>query len=116
MRARLTAGERARTGNAGPTEETRLAATAAHATAGKKSLDAEIGLNHNEKMSDAEREPTIRKVADRLAPRFPATPRHRIEGIVAEEYDSLETGRIRIYIPTLIENSARTRLHRELKN
>ena len=73
-------------------------------------------LNHNEKVSDAEREPTIRKVADRLAPRFPATPRHRIEGIVAEEYDSLETGRIRIYIPTLIENSARTRLHRELKN
>ena len=73
-------------------------------------------LNHNEKVSDAEREPTIRKVADRLAPRFPATPRHRIEGIVAEEYDALETGRIRIYIPTLIENSARTRLHRELNN
>ena len=77
-------------------------------------IDARIGLTHNEIVSDTEREPTIRKVADRLAPRFPAMPRHRIEGIVAEEYDSLETGRIRIYIPTLIENSARTRLHREL--
>ena len=65
-------------------------------------------------MSDAEREPTIRKVAERLSSRFPAAPRHRIEGIVAEEYDSLDTGRIRIYIPTLVENSARTRLHREL--
>jgi hypothetical protein len=65
-------------------------------------------------MSDAEKEPIVSKVADRLAVRFPAAPRHRIEGIVAEEYDSLETGRIRIYIPTLIENSARTRLRREL--
>ena len=73
-------------------------------------------MNHNEKVSDAEREPTIRKVAERLASRFPAAPRHRIEGIVAEEYDSLDTGRIRIYIPTLVENCARTRLHRELNN
>ena len=79
-------------------------------------IDAGIGLNHNEQVSDAEREPTIRKVADRLASRFPAAPRHRIEGIVAEEYDSLDTGRIRIYIPTLVENSARTRLNRELNN
>lgn len=73
-------------------------------------------MNHNEQVSDAEREPTIRKVAERLASRFPAAPRHRIEGIVAEEYDSLDTGRIRIYIPTLVENSARTRLNRELNN
>lgn len=73
-------------------------------------------MNHNEQVSDAEREPTIRKVADRLASRFPTAPRHRIEGIVAEEYDSLDTGRIRIYIPTLVENSARNRLHGELKN
>lgn len=79
-------------------------------------IDAGIGVNHNEQVSDAEREPTIRKVADRLASRFPTAPRHRIEGIVAEEYDSLDTGRIRIYIPTLVENSARNRLHGELKN
>lgn len=77
-------------------------------------IDAGSGLNHTEMVSDAEREPTIRKVADRLATRFPGAPRHRIEGIVAEEYDSLDSGRIRIYIPTLIENSARSRLHREL--
>jgi type IV pilus biogenesis protein CpaD/CtpE len=79
-------------------------------------IDAGIGLNHNELVSDAEREPTIREVTERLSSRFPAAPRHRIEGIVAEEYDSLETGRIRIYIPTLVENSARTRLHGELND
>lgn len=65
-------------------------------------------------MSDAEKESIVSKAADRLATRFPAAPRNRIEGILAEEYDSLDTGRIRIYVPTLIENSARTRLRREL--
>lgn len=73
-----------------------------------------MGLNHNNFVSDAEKEPTISKVVDRLAARFPAAPRHRIEGIVAEEYEALDTGRIRIYIPTLIENSARTRLRHEV--
>jgi hypothetical protein len=65
-------------------------------------------------VSEAAKEPTISKVTDRLAARFPAAPRHRIERIVQEEYDSLETGRIRIYIPTLIENRARSRLRREV--
>ncbi|WP_051181162.1 three-helix bundle dimerization domain-containing protein [Arthrobacter sp. TB 26] len=65
-------------------------------------------------MSDEHKDPIIGKVVDRLADRFPTAPRHRIESIVGEEYDSLDTGRIRIYIPTLIENSARTRLHREV--
>lgn len=55
----------------------------------------------------------ISKVTDRLAARFPAAPRHRIERIVEEEYHSLDSGRIRIYLPTLVENSARTRLHRQ---
>lgn len=77
-------------------------------------IDAENTLTQTEIVSDEEKEPIIRKVVDRLAARYPAAPRHRIEGIVTEEYDSLDTGRIRIYIPTLIENSARTRLHREL--
>ncbi|MET4094255.1 three-helix bundle dimerization domain-containing protein [Arthrobacter sp. UYCu712] len=64
-------------------------------------------------MSEDEKEPTIRKVTDRLAVRFPDAPKTLIAEIVAEEYGSLDTGRIRIYIPTLIENSARNRLHRE---
>lgn len=64
-------------------------------------------------VSDAEKEPTISNVVDRLAARFPDAPWARIAGIVGEEYDSLDTGRIRIYIPTLVEHGARTRLHRE---
>lgn len=64
-------------------------------------------------MSEAEKEPTVRKVTDRLAGRFPDAPKTLIAGIVEEEYDSLDSGRIRIYIPTLIENSARNRLHRD---
>lgn len=64
-------------------------------------------------MSDPEQDLTISKVSDRLAVRFPAAPRHQIERIVAEEYHSLDTGRIRTYVPTLVENSARTRLQRE---
>jgi hypothetical protein len=64
-------------------------------------------------VSEAEKEPAVRKVTDRLAGRFPYAPKTLIAGIVEEEYASLDTGRIRIYIPTLIENSARNRLHRE---
>lgn len=67
-------------------------------------------------MSDEEKELIVSKVSDRLAELFPATSRHRIEGIVGEEYDSLDSGRIRIYIPTLVENNARTRLRREPNN
>ena len=77
-------------------------------------IDGQIRPPHNEMVSDAEQELTISKITDRLAARFPATSRHRIESIVGEEYHSLDTGRIRIYVPTLVENSARTRLHREV--
>ncbi|MGO4190073.1 three-helix bundle dimerization domain-containing protein [Arthrobacter sp. YAF17] len=64
-------------------------------------------------MSDGESESTIRKVVERLAARFPGAPNTRIEGVVREEFQSLASGRIRIYIPTLVENAARDRLHRE---
>lgn len=64
-------------------------------------------------MSDGERDSTIRKVVERLALRYPSAPKDRIAGIVQEEYESLASGRIRMYIPTLIENAARDRLHRE---
>jgi hypothetical protein len=64
-------------------------------------------------MSDAEKETIILKVVDRLATRFPEAPRTHIAGIVGDEYESLEAGRIRIYLPTLIEHGARNKLHRE---
>ncbi|MEC5182261.1 three-helix bundle dimerization domain-containing protein [Arthrobacter sp. CG_A4] len=64
-------------------------------------------------MSEPDKETTIRKVVERLAVRFPDAPRTQIAGIVGDEYESLDTGRIRIYVPTLIEHAARTRLRRE---
>lgn len=68
---------------------------------------------HTGVVSEAEKEIIVRAVVDRLSARFPGAPRPHIAGIVGEEYESLADGRIRSYIPTLIENAARTRLHRE---
>ena len=76
-------------------------------------IDDPTDCAENEYVTDAEQDMTISKITDRLAVRFPATSRQRIECIVGEEYQALESGRIRTYVPTLVENSARTRLHRE---
>ncbi len=40
-------------------------------------------------------------------------PRMHIAGIVGEEFDALNAGRIRTYIPTLVERGARVRLKSE---
>lgn len=63
--------------------------------------------------TDEEKESTVRQVVDRLAGRFPGADRGRIAGIVSEEYDALDSGRIRAFIPTLVEKGAKTRLRRE---
>ncbi|HSO90808.1 MAG TPA: hypothetical protein VLR70_06645 [Arthrobacter sp.] len=64
-------------------------------------------------MSEAEKETIVRTVVDRLSARFPEAPRPHIAGIVGEEYESLADARIKGFVPTLIENGARTQLHRE---
>jgi hypothetical protein len=64
--------------------------------------------------SDEEKESTIDQVVERLAGRFPEADRRLIAGIVSEEYDALDSGRIRTFIPTLVEKGAKTRLRREL--
>jgi hypothetical protein len=64
-------------------------------------------------MDDTEKHDTIAKVTDRLAARYPDAPRTLIARVVTEEYETLETGRIRTYIPTLVEREARNRLNRE---
>ena len=61
-------------------------------------------------MSESETEVTIGKIVDRLAARYPDYPRPHITGVVQEEYDSLADGRIRTYIPTLVERAAKDRL------
>jgi hypothetical protein len=64
--------------------------------------------------SDEEKASTIEQVVERLAGRFPDADRGLIAGIVSEEYEALDSGRIRAFIPTLVEKGAKTRLRREL--
>jgi len=63
--------------------------------------------------SDEEKQSTVEQVVDRLAGRFPDADRGRIAGIVSEEYDALDSGRIRTFIPTLVEKGAKARLRTE---
>ena len=63
-------------------------------------------------MDDTEKQETIAKVTARLAARYPDAPRPLIAGLVAQEYELLDAGRIRTYIPTLVENGARNRLRK----
>ncbi len=58
----------------------------------------------------------VERVVERLAARYPEAPRLLISEIVGEEYHGLDGGRIRAYVPTLVENGARTRLHQALKD
>ena len=49
-------------------------------------------------------------VVERLAERFPNEQRSVIEDVVAEEHGSLDEGRIRDYVPILVERAAKLRL------
>jgi hypothetical protein len=64
-------------------------------------------------MDDTEKHDTIAKVIDRLAERYPDAPRPLVARVVAEEYETLDSSRIRTYIPTLVDHGAKNRLIRE---
>lgn len=49
-------------------------------------------------------------VVDRLVEKFPAIPRAEIENVVQQEHRSLDFGRVRDYVPILVEHAARDRL------
>lgn len=53
------------------------------------------------------------KMLARIAARFPTVPSARLEAIVQEEQDRLSGGRIRDYIPVLVERATTERLRRE---
>lgn len=65
-------------------------------------------------MTTSQKDSTVDQVVDRLAERFPRAVRTHITETVREEYDALDDCRIRIYLPNLIEHSARTRLRLEV--
>jgi hypothetical protein len=54
----------------------------------------------------------IGKVVDRLVERFPSVPRSNIEEAVREEHGALENGRVRDFVPVLVERAAKARLSR----
>ncbi|MCB5275329.1 hypothetical protein BJG92_02877 [Arthrobacter sp. SO5] len=85
-----------------------------HAASGSAALvDAGLAPGDTGRVSEADKETIVSAVVDRLSARFPEAPRPHIAGVVGEEYESLAGGRIRSFIPTLIEHGARNRLHRE---
>jgi hypothetical protein len=52
----------------------------------------------------------IETVVDRLAERFPEALRSNIEDAVRQEHESLSGGRIRDFVPLLVEHAAKARL------
>lgn len=54
----------------------------------------------------------VEMVVDRLSEKFPDIPRANIEETVHEEHQALASGRIRDFVPVLVEHKARTRLSR----
>ena len=52
----------------------------------------------------------VAAVVDRLAERFPAVERSVIEDMVAHEHSLFAHGRVRDYIPILVERAAKLRL------
>jgi hypothetical protein len=55
----------------------------------------------------------IDEVAERLADRFPTLERSHVEEIVQDEWRRLDDGRVRDFVPVLVEHDARGRLRKE---
>ena len=46
-------------------------------------------------------------VVNRLAEKFPQVPKEQIEDVVQQEHRSLDSGRVRDFVPLLVEHAAR---------
>ena len=55
----------------------------------------------------------IDEVTERLADRFPTLERSHVEEIVQDEWHRLDDGRVRDFVPVLVEHEARERLRKE---
>jgi hypothetical protein len=66
-------------------------------------------------MSEPEETQAIDQVIDRLAQRFPTLERGDIENVVDEEQRQLDGGRVRDFVPVLVEKAAEKRLRKRAK-
>ena len=73
-------------------------------------IDGPSLLTETERMAKEDEAQAVAAVIDRLAKKFPETPRTQVEQIVTEEYIALNDGPIRDYVPVLIERAAKLRL------
>lgn len=66
-------------------------------------------------MSELDETQAIDQVIDRLAERFPSLERGHIADVVDEEHGKLDGGRVRDFVPVLVEKAAKKRLKKEAK-
>ena len=66
-------------------------------------------------MSELNEDDAIATVLERLAGRFPAVERRRIETVVNEAREHLADGPIRDFVPVLVEHESFKRLRKEAK-
>jgi hypothetical protein len=64
-------------------------------------------------MSDPVEHHAVENVIVRLTERFPSLSRDRVQQVVDEELARFEDGRVREYIPALVEHAADERLREE---
>lgn len=62
------------------------------------------GVNRDEELK------AVGHVVDRLAERFPHLSRASIEEAVREEHEALDGGKVRDFVPVLVEHAAKARL------
>jgi len=85
--------------------------TIAGGTQGKlSSLDGRSLSADTFPMGVSEELRALADVVDRLAVKFPGMSREHIEDVVQQEHSLLDAGRVRAFIPVLVEHAARDRL------
>ncbi|MGY4856339.1 three-helix bundle dimerization domain-containing protein [Cryobacterium sp. AP23] len=66
-------------------------------------------------MSELDETQAIDQVIDRLSQRFPSLEREHIADVVQDEHGQLDEGRVRDFVPVLVEKAAKRRLKKEAK-
>lgn len=66
-------------------------------------------------MSELDETQAIDQVIDRLTQRFPSLEREHIADVVQDEHEQLDEGKVRDFVPVLVEKAAKRRLKKQAK-